>query len=834
MQCIVLPTTGVTPDRRRLLHWCSNFNEKHHNFVGGVVTVYGDKVPKTLSAESDSLASISTAESDSGEGPKKLVSIQSLESVAVLGDESETREQYDWAREEIVCAFNTPVVQLVVFDEIGPEVFHHLGLDAALKACLLEASHDCASNKICFIVADPSVADFLPNLYGDINNNVDWKHFHTFDDFLRADLSPEPQNVERLLFTWNIEYWERYSKETDLLVRDSKPLADKSTAGISFALTRYPVLLLSIGVVLTELVAYLIVRQVVIMTEKMVRKNSSHHRKLKNATHHKTWKRLAKELDMIEMKNSGSIQHVPSLAQFSKSLSGLALQLKLERNKVGLDSQNTSELSIMYTLEDATISCLLEASSSIMEHVNEQLYSSNYCGRNVEFRNYVHNFVAALSEIVLVSRPKSPERIQAWEKLAADFLFNERVRIKDADRIKGFNSKPSTHRLILEHQLSGIGTSDGNMKEDSFDVSKQAIFRELFQRYGESALLLSGGAANAYYHLGVIKCLLEAGQLPRHFSGASGGALVGSFVCTRTDEELRSILQPEKLCKIFDPCEGGFVTMFRNLLKFGTAFDVDVWIDKMKSKITGSMTFKEAYLRTGKTFTITVYNIDAKNHTRDLNYKTAPDVLIYSAVLASSALPKLLPPIELHRKDSNGKIVPYHAFGKFFRDGSFENELPVESLRQHFNVKFTIVSMVEPHISPFFYERHGSAGNVVAHNQGRGWRGGFLLSFMERWIKFDIKKWMELIRDFKLMPKIMQTDMNNLFLGRTRGVVTTAVPIYLKSYLNIVRDPNTPEKFNWYLQVGQKMIFPKLEMIKDHMIIEKRLRELCGTTYSTS
>ena len=70
------------------------------------------------------------------------------------------------------------------------------------------------------------------------------------------------------------------------------------------------------------------------------------------------------------------------------------------------------------------------------------------------------------------------------------------------------------------------------------------------QAFGASALCLSGGAANAYYHLGVAKALHKRRVLPDHITGASGGSLVGSFICTRTDDELTRDLRPEVTCTL--------------------------------------------------------------------------------------------------------------------------------------------------------------------------------------------------------------------------------------------------------------------------------------------
>ena len=69
-----------------------------------------------------------------------------------------------------------------------------------------------------------------------------------------------------------------------------------------------------------------------------------------------------------------------------------------------------------------------------------------------------------------------------------------------------------------------------------------------------------------------------------------------------------------------------------------------------------------------------------------MNYITAPDTVIYSAVIASSAIPLILQPIELIMKDERGHLVPYRAAGRRWRDGSLITDIPERTLHQLFNV----------------------------------------------------------------------------------------------------------------------------------------------------
>jgi hypothetical protein len=55
-------------------------------------------------------------------------------------------------------------------------------------------------------------------------------------------------------------------------------------------------------------------------------------------------------------------------------------------------------------------------------------------------------------------------------------------------------------------------------------------------------------------------------------------------------------------------------------------------------------------------------------------------------------------------------------------------------------VNHPIVSQVNPHVHLFFFAPRGSAGKPVAHRKGKGWRGGFLLSAAEQYLKLELTK----------------------------------------------------------------------------------------------
>lgn len=73
--------------------------------------------------------------------------------------------------------------------------------------------------------------------------------------------------------------------------------------------------------------------------------------------------------------------------------------------------------------------------------------------------------------------------------------------------------------------------------------TKLEFFTDTRQSFGNTALLLHGGATFGMYHLGVVKCLHSMNLLPRVLSGTSVGALVASLVCTHEDADLPAIFE---------------------------------------------------------------------------------------------------------------------------------------------------------------------------------------------------------------------------------------------------------------------------------------------------
>jgi len=349
---------------------------------------------------------------------------------------------------------------------------------------------------------------------------------------------------------------------------------------------------------------------------------------------------------------------------------------------------------------------------------------------------------------------------------------------------------------------------------------KRRFFKSANTNLGISALCLSGGASFGYYHFGVLKAFVDANMLPRVITGTSAGGLVAALACTRTDVELKKLLVPELADKL-TACSDPIKVWIKRFWQTGARFDSVEWAKKACFYTRGSLTFKEAYMRTGRILNISVIPADRHSPTKLLNYITAPDTVIWSAILASAAVPGILNPVVLMQKARDGNIIPWN-WGSKFKDGSLRVDIPIQSLNHYFNVTHPVVSQVNPHVHLFFFAPRGSAGKPVAHRKGKGWRGNFLLSAAEQWLKLELTKNFKVIRDLDLLPQILGQDWSSVFLQRFDGAVTLWPKSRVMDWFNILSDPSRGE-LDRMMKVGERVTWPKLHMIENRYRIEREI-----------
>jgi predicted acylesterase/phospholipase RssA len=106
--------------------------------------------------------------------------------------------------------------------------------------------------------------------------------------------------------------------------------------------------------------------------------------------------------------------------------------------------------------------------------------------------------------------------------------------------------------------------------------------------------------------------------------------LIAALVCVRTDEELEQVLTSELHTRL-TACSDPITVWAPRWWKTGARFDACDWSRKLQWVTKGSLTFMEAYERTGRILNISVISYDPHSPPKVLNYITAPDCVIWSA-----------------------------------------------------------------------------------------------------------------------------------------------------------------------------------------------------------
>lgn len=337
-------------------------------------------------------------------------------------------------------------------------------------------------------------------------------------------------------------------------------------------------------------------------------------------------------------------------------------------------------------------------------------------------------------------------------------------------------------------------------------AQRLALLQRAQANLGRPALLLSGGAAMGFFHLGVIKALFEQGLLPEVICGSSIGALIGGGVCTRNDEELAALFANLETIyrfgiRFFGPRE---IWRKRSLLD-------PAQLGRCAEENLGLVTFAEAAAHSGRQFCISVSPARARQKPRVLSAQTSPDVLVANAVLASSAIPGLFPPVGLQMRKANGKVVPYLPAERWV-DGTFHGDLPAQRLARLHNVNHCIVSQVNPHALPFLSSRSGRGPLSLVSD--------LLLSSARVQTAQLLKVVQARVRGDRLHTAIEHARL--LAEQNYRGDTSIHPPINAWMYRKMLSNPSVDD-LKRYIRLGEQATWPKIALIRNQTRIHRTL-----------
>ena len=349
---------------------------------------------------------------------------------------------------------------------------------------------------------------------------------------------------------------------------------------------------------------------------------------------------------------------------------------------------------------------------------------------------------------------------------------------------------------------------------------KQKInfFENCQKAYGQPALMFSGGATLGLFHSGVCKALVEQDLLPKVLSGSSAGAIMAGMLGTSSIGDIPEILKGQKFFteafhfrKLSDIANGN-----------GGLADVKYLKNFLIGNL-GDLTFAEAYKKSGLHTNVAVAPYDASQNPRIMNGYTAPNLLVWSAVLASCAVPVLFPPIRLTSKRYDGVHTPYMANAKWV-DGSVRSDFPQEKMARLYNLNYTIASQVNPHVVPF-----------MQSDQSRYRKD--LLSWPQRILRRQAKVVAMGFMDFtrerlgRVQPVRRLLDHGYGIVGqRYYGDVNIIGRFNLRNYSYMLQNPR-PELFKLLQQEGERATWPKISSIEIHARIGKTIQHCLELLY---
>ncbi|KAH0563252.1 hypothetical protein GP486_002185, partial [Trichoglossum hirsutum] len=412
-----------------------------------------------------------------------------------------------------------------------------------------------------------------------------------------------------------------------------------------------------------------------------------------------------------------------------------------------------------------------------------------------------------------------------------------------------YNRAYAGSKLLIEDYITSVAlaiehvTSLPTSPMHACGLTSQAkldLLHDTRQAFGRSTLVLQGGAVFGLCHLGVVKALHLRGLLPRIITGTATGALIAALVCIHSEDELLGFLNGEGIdLTAFtirnkaggsgngktssDPrSQGGWyrtlISRLRMLFKEGYFLDVKVLEDCVLANV-GDLTFEEAYHKTKRVLNITVSTTGRGGVPNLLNYLTAPNVLIWSAALASNASSSTLyPPITLQCKDEMGNIVPWASaqevtFRSWTHTSYGDRGCPLARIAELFNVNHFIVSQARPYIAPFLRsDLHRSNHRQDAtHNFTRP---------LLKLLAMEIRHRLNQLDSLGLLPiGIRRFLIDENIPGTSLTLVPELTP---RDFVRLLENP-TKESLEYWILRGEMSVWPAEVALKVRCAVEVEL-----------
>lgn len=438
----------------------------------------------------------------------------------------------------------------------------------------------------------------------------------------------------------------------------------------------------------------------------------------------------------------------------------------------------------------------------------------------------------------------------------------------------------------LSQLINGSGSDEYIMNSKQLKLD---FFHDARQLFGCTALVLQGGLLFGLCHLGVVRALYFKRLLPRVIAGSAVGAAVASLVCTLPEHELVPILVcitdvMGNVDTLNHEVDERYGSMIENVIRKGYSQDILIFLKFVRDTI-GDLTFEEAFLRTEKILNVVVH----PNHPSVpslLNYITAPNVIIWTAIYASIGTGVLSDNVKLYVKDLNNDIVPFelnvdvvfskpqdvsysqHYFGASksdkFRTKFAPEESPYTRLTELFNVNHFITSLARPYLAPLLsndLQHQDSFGKLrfkqpsYAQRIKAAWPSNEnvatpatnvdhvtsdtnynLLKHLRNVLKLEVQHRLELANKLGLLPDIVKRlcidekpSTAQLSTGLREITIVPELRYLVQDFGRVFDVHKTMENIPYWILVGERSVWPTYPLLWTRCAIEFALDDLYNT-----
>jgi TAG lipase/steryl ester hydrolase/phospholipase A2/LPA acyltransferase len=373
-------------------------------------------------------------------------------------------------------------------------------------------------------------------------------------------------------------------------------------------------------------------------------------------------------------------------------------------------------------------------------------------------------------------------------------------------------SRFGTKQLIVDYVDEIVSAlehlADPEVDEITLD-EKLDFFHRADHCFGRSAFMMSGSGSLFYFHIGVVRALLQQNLLPAILSGSSGGSFVGSLLSTHDDSDLIDLLEPANLVGTVEEIVGDM----KKPSKYSpSVMPIDA-IHRVIEHMIPDLTFQEALELTGRHLNISVAATETHQKSRLLNAIASPNVFIREAVLASGAVPGVYPPVTLAAKNHLGEKQAYLPSRKWV-DGSVSDDMPAKRLARLYGVNHYIVSQTNPHVLPFVADGKRrqdpiSVWKDAGTKTARAWVNASAIT---------MEKPLSLSPALARMTNLWLSVINQDYIGDINILPSTRYfnPLRLLAFL-------TENEIRELIIAGEKAAWPKIEMIRVQTKISRTL-----------